>query len=81
MPKCHFNIVAKNLRVVLISPGGIRSSPPEMFFGRGVLKICIKFTGEEPCRDVISIKLLYNVIEIMLWHGCSPVNFQNTFSY
>ena len=26
---------------------------------KGVLKICIKFTGEHPCRNVISIKLLY----------------------
>ena len=36
----------------------IRSSPPEMFLGKGVLKICSKFTGEHPCRSVISIKLL-----------------------
>ena len=32
-----------------------RSSPPEMFLGKGVLKICSKFTGEHPCRSVISI--------------------------
>ena len=25
---------------------------------RGVLKICIKFTGEHPCRSVVSTKLL-----------------------
>ena len=28
-----------------------------MFLGKGVLKICSKFTGEHPCRSVISIKL------------------------
>ena len=33
----------------------IRSSPPEVFLGIGVLKICNKFTGENPCRTVISL--------------------------
>ena len=28
-----------------------------MFFRKGILKICSKFTGEHPCRSVISIKL------------------------
>ena len=28
-----------------------------MFLGKGVLKICSKFTGEQTCRSVISIKL------------------------
>ena len=35
-----------------------RSSPPEVFLGKAVLKICSKFTGEHPCRSAISIKLL-----------------------
>ena len=35
-----------------------RSSHPEVFLEKGVLKICSKFTGEHPCRSVISIKLL-----------------------
>ena len=34
-----------------------RSSPLEVFLGKSVLKICSKFTGEHPCRSVISIKL------------------------
>ena len=50
------------------------SSRPEVFLGRGVLKICSKFTGEHPCRNVISIKLLCKFTEIALRHGCSPVN-------
>ena len=33
-----------------------RSSRPELFSGKGVLKIYRKFTGERPCRSVISIK-------------------------
>ena len=56
-----------------------RSSYPEVFLGKGVLKICSKFTGEHPCRSVISIKLLCNFIEITLWHGCSPVHLLHIF--
>ena len=33
-----------------------RSNPPEVFLRKGVLKICSRFTGEQPCRSVISIK-------------------------
>ena len=60
-----------------------RNSRPEVFLGKGVLKICSKFTGVHPCQSAISIKLLYNFIKITLWHGCSPVNlllnFRTTF--
>ena len=30
-----------------------KSSHPEVFLGKGVPKICSKFTGEHPCRSVI----------------------------
>ena len=33
-----------------------RSSHPEVFLVKVVLKICSKFTGEHPCRSVILIK-------------------------
>ena len=56
------------------SPQIIRSSHPELFLRKAVLKICSKFTGEHSCRSAISIKLLCNFIEITLRHGCSPVN-------
>ena len=56
-----------------------RSSHPEMFPEKAVLKICSKFTGGHPCRSVISIKLQSNFIEITLWHGCSPVNLLHIF--
>ena len=56
-----------------------RSSPPEMFLGKGVLKICGKFTGEHPCRSVISIKLHCNSIEIAFWYEYSPVNLLHSF--
>ena len=51
-----------------------RSSPPEVFLGKGVLKMYRKFAGENPCRSVISIKLQNNFIEITFKHGCSLVN-------
>ena len=48
-----------------------RSSHPEVFLENGVLKICSKFTGEQPYPSVISIKLLR--------HGCSSVNLLRIF--
>ena len=51
-----------------------RSSRPEVFYEKGLLKMCSKFTGEFPCWSAISIKLLCNFIEITLQHECSPVN-------
>ena len=56
-----------------------RSSHPEVFLGKGVLKICSKFTGEHPSPSVNSIKLLCNFIEITLWLRCSPVNLLHIF--
>ena len=41
---------------------------------KNVLKICSKFTGENPCGSVILIKLICKFVEITLRHGCSPVN-------
>ena len=41
----------------------IRGSSPELFLGKGVLKICSKFTGEHTCRGVISIKLISPIMQ------------------
>ena len=57
----------------------IRSTSPEVFLRKGVPKIWSKFTGEHPCRSVVSIKLLCNFIEIALPHACSPVNLPHIF--
>ena len=57
----------------------IRSSHLEVFLGKGVLKICNKFTGEHPCRSVISINLLCNFIKIALRRRCSPANLLHIF--
>ena len=55
------------------------SSPPEVFLGKGVLKICSKCRGEHPCRSAISIMLLCNFTEIALRHGYSSVNLLHIF--
>ena len=52
---------------------------PDVFLGKGVLKICSKFTGEHPYRGVISIKLLCNFIAITVRQGCSPVSLLHIF--
>ena len=56
-----------------------RSSHPQVFLGKAVLKLCTKFIGEHPCRGVISIKLLCNFIEFTLCHACSAVNLLQIF--
>ena len=56
-----------------------RSSRPEVFLWKGVLKICCKFTGEHPCRSMISVKLQSSFIEIGLRHECSHANLQHIF--
>ena len=56
-----------------------RSSTIEVNLGKGVQKICSKLTGEHPCRNMISMKLPCNFIDIALWHECSPVNLLHTF--
>ena len=56
-----------------------RSSHPDVFLEKSVLKISDKFTGEHPSRSAISIKLLCNFIEIPVRHGYSPVNVLHIF--
>ena len=43
------------------------------------MEICSRFTGEHPCRSVISGELQSNFIEIALQPGCSPVNSLHSF--
>ena len=66
---CSFFIINSKLRLLL--SGMHRSGHPEVLLGKGILKICSKFTGEHPCRSVTSIKLHL--------HGCSPVNLLHVF--
>ena len=53
-----------------------RNRPPKVFLGKGVLKLCSKFTREHPCRSVISINLLW----ISYCNcNCCPVNLLHIF--
>ena len=36
-----------------------RSSPPDVFLRKDALEICSKFTGEQPCRSMISFIYLF----------------------
>ena len=54
-------------------------NPQQTETGKGVLKICSKFTGEHPCESAISIMFLCSLTEIALQHGCSPVNLLHIF--
>ena len=40
-----------------------RSSPPEVFLRKGVLRICSQFTGEHQCRSVISISCFATLLK------------------
>ena len=51
----------------------------ECSYKKYVLRICSKFTGENPCLSVISIKLQSNFIEIALRRGFSSVNLLHIF--
>ena len=55
------------------------SSHSEVFLEKAVLKMCSKFTREQPCQSAVSINLQSNFIEIALRYGCSPVNLLHIF--
>ena len=75
----NFEILQEICRPTTYFKRDSRSSHTEVFYEKGVLKICSKFTGEQPCRSVVSIKLLCNFIEITHLHCCSPVNLLHIF--
>ena len=72
----RFQIILWNFAVFVKS---YRSSPPYVFLGKKVLKICSKFTGGPPCRSVISIKLFCKFTETTLRHGYFPLNLLHVF--
>ena len=50
---------------------GFRSSRPEVFCKKGVLRNFAKFTGKHLRQSL----LLNEVFKKRLWHRCFPVNF------
>ena len=71
----NLNILPKDF----LGFSAFRNSHPEVFLGKGVLKVRSKPTGEHPWWSAISIKLQSNFIGTTLWYGCSPVNFLYIF--
>ena len=60
----HFLVKHMKQKLTKVVGKRSRSSPSEVFLGKDVLNIFIKFTGEHPCRSAISTKLLCNFLEI-----------------
>ena len=75
--KVSFTFKSGSKTFCSLSDTNYRSNPPEVFSGKVFLKICSKFTGEHPCRSVISIKLLCYFIESALRNVCSSGNLLN----
>ena len=63
--------------LLIVTSSNTRSSHPEVFSRKGVLKKCSRFTGEHPCRSAISIKLLYT--SVWVFSRKFAAYFQNTF--
>ena len=60
-------------------PSYFRSSHPELFCQKGVLKNFGKFTGKHLCQSLFLIKLQARGSEKRLGHRCFPVNFPRFF--
>ena len=60
-----------------------RSSHPEVFLGKSVLKICSNFTGEHPCRsdfNKVPLQRYWNRTSAWVFSCKFAAYFQNTFS-
>ena len=49
LPNSKNVLFSKNSLSLFLQKSLSKSSHPEVFLGKGVLKICSKFTGEHPC--------------------------------
>ena len=61
------------------------SSHPDVSLEKGILKICSKFTGDDPCQSVISkckvgLQLYWNRTSARMFSCRFTEYFQNTFS-
>ena len=53
-----------------------RSSRPEVFSKKGVLRNFTKFTGNHQCQSLTSCKpQAVTLLKKKLWHRCFPMNF------
>ena len=60
-------------------PSQIKSSRPELFYKKGVLRNFTKFRGKHLCQGLFFNKAAdlrpANLLRKRLWHRCFPVNF------
>ena len=55
--------LAKNYKVYVVCI--MQKQPSRSVLGKGALEICIKFTGEHPCRSASSIRLLCSTVSLL----------------
>ena len=55
----------------------VRSSRPDLFCEKGVLRNFAKFTGKHLCQSLFFNKVAgaANLLKKRLWHRCFPMNF------
>ena len=79
--ECSEFVVEDLLICVIVYVNGVqcRSSCPEVFCKKGVLRDFAKFTGMHLCQGLIFNKVAglrsATLLEKRLWHRCFPVNF------
>ena len=88
-PGLHFQIVPNSLKswetrtfeVPLISyyARSSKAAGQKCYWEKVFWKYAVNLQENTPCQSVISIKLLWNFIEIALRHGCSPAPLLHIF--
>ena len=73
------SLILHKLKNILNSPlklNKYRSSRPEMFCKKGVLRHFAKFNGKHLCQGLFINKVAgLTLLKKRLWHRCFPVNF------
>ena len=78
LPSSFLSALCMLLEEQAVLCGNNRSSRPEVFCEKGVLRHFAKFTGKYPYQRLFFNKvadLACNFIKNNLWHRCFPVNF------
>ena len=77
--KLHVLALLRNHFSISTKKKSFQKQPSRGFLQKSFMKICIKFTGKHPCRNVISIKLQDNFQEIAHRYWCYLVNLLHIF--
>ena len=71
--------IRQTLEKLGLDIANMRSSRPEMFCKKGVLRNFTKFTGKHQCQSLFFNKVAAlrpaTLLKKRLWHWCFPVNF------